>query len=552
MFNRHMKSWPKGVPHTITIPDHALPVNLSRSAETSPDKTAIFYYGRSISFRELADQVDRLAGWLESEAGITKGARVLLFMQNSPQFVIAYYAILRANAVVVPVNPMNKVQELTHLLEDTGARAAITGQELLPLIAPLVGTHSLTHVLAAAYADMSDPEFEHKLPPPIDRPAPQSYDMPGVTTWATAMATAKPAGPLTVTADDLAVIAYSSGTTGRPKGCMHTHRTVMTTLVAGQTWNPDPPGNPCLVSLPLFHVTGMQTGMNGPIHAAESMVLMTRWDRNVAADLIARYKVSRWRNIATMAIDLVNDPDFASYDLSSLKAIGGGGATMPAGIAKRLKDLTDLDYIEGYGMSETMGAATINPLDNPLRQCLGIPIFDVDARIIDPDTGEELGPDTPGEIVLCAPQNLVGYWNNEEATAAAFMEIDGKRFLRTGDIARYDENGYFFMVDRLKRMISVSGFKVWPTEVEAMLHNHPDVGEACIVARPDHRQGESVLAYVVPRKPLAEDELLTWCKTQMAAYKCPKSIRIVDALPRSPTGKVLWKDIQDEVWRETA
>jgi len=552
MFDRHMKSWPEGVPHTIEVPECTLTENLRRTAAEVPDSAAVIYYGATLTYRELEDQVDCLAGWLDRTAGIRRGDRVLLYMQNSPQFIISYYAILRANAVVVPVNPMNRTAELRHLLADTGARAALAGQELLGQIAPLISSSGLAHIVAAAYADMSDPEFDHKLPSPLDKTSPQTYGEDGVTSWRDALAAGLRPGPLTAGMDDLAVIPYSSGTTGRPKGCMHSHRTVMTTVVAGEVWNPIPPRTASLVTLPLFHVTGMQTGMNGPIRAGDTIVLMTRWDRRVAADLIARYQVTRWRNISTMAIDLVNDPDIGRYDLTSLRFIGGGGAAMPAGIARRLKELTGLDYIEGYGMSETMAAVMINPVGNPRRQCLGIPIFDVDARVIDPQSGRELGPGEPGEIVINAPQNFLGYWNNPDATRSAFMEIGGQRFLRTGDIAQFDEDGYFTMVDRLKRMISVSGFKVWPTEVEAMMHDHPDIGEVCVVGRPDPRQGEAVLAYVVPRAAVEEGALIGWCKAQMAAYKCPSEIRLVDELPRSPTGKVRWKDLQEEVCRETA
>jgi fatty-acyl-CoA synthase len=331
---------------------------------------------------------------------------------------------------------------------------------------------------------------------------------------------------------------------------MHTHRTVMATLVGGLAWNPGGLGQASLTVLPLFHVTGMQNSMNGPIYFGETMVIMSRWDRRVAAELIRRYRIARWRSIATMAIDLVNDPDLARYDLSSLKMIGGGGASMPDAVARRFKEITGLDYIEGYGMSETMAATHINPADKPRRQCLGIPVFGVDSRVVDPDTLKELGPDEPGEIVVAGPQVFIGYWNNPEATRAAFIEIDGKRFLRTGDIGRYDAQGYFYMVDRVKRMVNAAGFKVWPTEVEGMIHDHPAVAEVCVVGYPDPRRGESVLAYVVARESLAEADLIAWCHDQMAAYKCPRKIVFLEALPRSPSGKVQWRSLQEQAARD--
>ncbi len=545
MFDRHLGVWPKGVPHHIDVPARSVAANLELTATAQPDRRATVFYGGELTFAELKDRVDRLAGWLEADAGVRKGERVLLYMQNSPHYIIGYYAILRADAVVVPVNPMNRVGELGYLAQDTGARVALVGQELIEHIAPVIGTAALRLVVAAAYADLADPAYDIPLPAPLDRPAPAAYGVAGVVRWADALAAGHAPGPITATADDLAVIPYSSGTTGRPKGCMHTHRTVMTTLVGGLAWNPQGLGDATLVALPLFHVTGMQNSMNGPVHYGETMVIMARWDRRVAAELIRRYRISRWRSIATMAIDLVNDPDLERYDLSSLRMIGGGGAAMPDAVARRFKEMTGLDYIEGYGLSETMAATHINPVDNPRRQCLGIPVFDVDARVIDPENLREQGVDEPGEIVICAPQNFTGYWNDPEATRAAFIEIDGKPFLRTGDIGRYDAQGYFYIVDRVKRMINASGYKVWPTEVESMMHEHPAVAEVCIVSEPDPRRGETVLAHVVARTPLTEADIIAWCRERMAAYKCPRRIVFLDALPRSPSGKVQWLQLQE-------
>jgi fatty-acyl-CoA synthase len=305
-------------------------------------------------------------------------------------------------------------------------------------------------------------------------------------------------------------------------------------------------GKPSLVTLPLFHVTGMRNSMNGPVMAGDCMVIMARWNAAQAAQLIARHRVARWRSIAAMAIDLVNDPGLEGYDLSSLEAVGGGGASVPAAVARRLKARTGLDYVEGYGMSETIAGTHINPPDRPRPQCLGIPVFEVDSRVVDPVTMAELGPDEPGEILIHAPQNFVGYWNDPEATRDAFIEIDGKRFLRTGDIGRYDASGYFYMVDRVKRMINAAGFKVWPTEVEGLMHEHPQVAEVCVVGRPDPRRGETVLAYVVPKGDTTPEALIAWCREQMSAYKCPREIVFRDALPRSPTGKLLWRDLQAE------
>ncbi len=568
---RHYRHWPEGVPYQVDLPAQSVAQNLEDTAARAPETPAIHYYGRTLSYGRLAGQARAVAGWLKRQ-GVAKGDRVLLYMQNSPQYVAAYYGILRADAVVVPVNPMNRAAEMAHLVADTGARVAVAGQELLDFLRPLLGAGldggpdggpnagpngGLQACLVAAYADAADPGFPHRLPAPLDQPGRAHYG-PRITPWVEALSDARDPGPITAGPGDLAVIPYSSGSTGHPKGCMHSHRTVMATIVGGVAWTPETGDKPTLVSLPLFHVTGMQNSMNGPILAGQTMVMMTRWDRKLAADLIARYRVGRWRSITTMAIDLINDPEVDSYDLSSLDAIGGGGAAMPASVAGRLKALTGLDYIEGYGMSEAMGATHINPPQAPQLHCLGIPIFDVDSRVIDLDTGAKLPPGEVGEIIIAGPQIFLGYWNNPQATKAAFVTLEDRAFLRSGDIGYMDTDGYFYITDRLKRMINASGYKVWPAEVEEMLHDHPQVAEVCITAKPDPRRGESVLAWVVARpgaeegpgaeKGLNAEALIAWCRGRMAAYKVPAEVRFLAALPRSPSGKMEWRKLQEEAF----
>jgi fatty-acyl-CoA synthase len=299
--------------------------------------------------------------------------------------------------------------------------------------------------------------------------------------------------------------------------------------------------------LPLFHVTGMAGGMNGPLFVGATIVILPRWDRDAAARAIARNRVTSWQAIATMVIDFLAHPQIEQFDLSSLNGIRGGGAAMPAAVAARLKALTGLDYVEGYGMSETMAATHINPPQHPKPQCLGIPVFDVDARVIDPETGQPLPPGDTGEIVIHGPQVMQGYWGQPEATQQAFITLDGQRFLRTGDLGQVDEEGYFFMVDRLKRMINASGFKVWPAEVEALLYHHPAVLEACVIAASDPRRGETVKALVVLRsgqESLDPQALMAWCHERMAAYKVPRLIDFVASLPKSGSGKVMWRELQ--------
>ena len=552
MFDRHYAVWPENMPRHLSLPQTSLYTNLEVSALRYPHRDAINYYDSPITFAELKQQVDALAGYLQS-LGVEKGDRVLLFMQNAPQFIISYYAILRANAIVVPVNPMNRAAELEHYLEDTDAAVAICGQELLPAVAPVVGMVNLRHVIVAAYSDYLTRDTDLPLPAEVEAPA-VALNHPAHIAWKDAIGAGESPGELLVGPDDLAVFPYSSGTTGAPKGCMHTHGSVMATCVQGAIWSHGTTESVTLATLPYFHVTGMQGSMNTPIYGGSLIVLMTRWDRRVAATLIERYKVSRWVNIVTMAIDLLSDPDVESFDLSSLENIGGGGAAMPEAVSDKLFKLTGLRYIEGYGLSETIAATHINPSEKPKKQCLGIPVFDVDSRVIDVDSGKEMGVGEVGEIISRGPQIFQGYWNRPLETQKAFIEIDGERFFRTGDMGYYDEEGYFFIVDRVKRMINASGFKVWPAEVESLMYRHPAIQESCVISAPHERRGETVKACVVlaadQKGKVSEEDIIAWCKDQMAAYKVPQIVEFRDELPRSPTGKVMWRAMQEEEWAE--
>ena len=348
---------------------------------------------------------------------------------------------------------------------------------------------------------------------------------------------------------DLAILPYTSGTTGLPKGCMHTHASLMHNAVGSCLWGNSTFENVVLSVVPMFHITGMVSLMHTGIYCGATLIMMPRWDRELAGHLIARWKVTHWTNIPTMVIDLMGSPNFERFDLSSLVYIGGGGAAMPQAVAQRLWERLGLRYVEGYGMTETAAPSHSNPPDAPKQQCLGIPFMGVDARVVDPDTLREMPSGEQGEIVVSGPQVFQGYWQQPAATEAVFVTLDGKRFVRTGDLGHVDEDGYFFLTDRLKRMINASGFKVWPAEVEALLFRHPAVQEACIIATQDSYRGESVKAVVVLRPShqgqLSEQDLIAWCRDNMAVYKVPRTVQFVDALPKSGAGKVMWRLLQE-------
>ena len=547
MSDRHFKFWPVNAARNLAAPATNLFYNAEVSARRYPDKPFLVFYDTAVTFVELFDEAQRIAGFLERQCGVRKGDRVLLLMQNSPQFVIGYYGILRANAVVVPLNPMNLTQEILRYAEDAGAAAIIVSQELYARVAPLIGKSTLTTAIVAAYADYLKHPTALAVPDFIAQPR-MDIAAPGVTVWRDALAAGLQPGPLTAGPDDLCVMPYTSGTTGAPKGCMHTHRSAMHTTVAGMRWFSLQPETTLMAVAPLFHVTGMQGGMNGPLYVGNTVVMLPRWDRNVAAQCVQRYRVSSWTAVPTMIQDFFANPDIAKFDLSSIRRLSGGGAAMPAAVAQRLLDM-GVTYFEGYGLSETMAATHINPPERAKKQCLGIPIFDVDSRVVDPASLRELPAGEVGEIVTHGPQVFLGYWNKPEDSAQALVEIDGKRFLRTGDLGKIDEDGYFFMVDRLKRMINASGYKVWPTEIESLMYQHPAILEACVIGTPDAHRGETVKAVVVLRPEwrgrVDEQAIIDWSRDHMAAYKCPRIVEFVEVLPKSGAGKIMWRELQD-------
>ena len=555
---RHFAVWPKRMPRTMATPDTTLWANLDITMRRYPERFAYVFLDRQITFRQLHASVESLAGWLQQTAGVKRGDRVALCLQNSLQFVIGYYAILRADAVVVPVNPMNKAVELTHYITDPDATVVICGSDLAAewaqaneLVAAAHPGQQLKHLLVTRYVD----ETATQSLPESGVPAAWQTFMtveaklpPYATKWLDAMRAGLTATAPQAEADDLAILPYTSGTTGLPKGCIHTHRTFMHNVVCGALWGDGSAETVGLAVVPMFHVTGMLYSLHLPIYLGAMAVIMPRWDRELAGAMISKYKVTSWTMIPTMIIDLLASPNVASFDLTSLVFISGGGAAMPQAVAEKLFQQFGLRFVEGYGLTETAAPSHSNPPDAPKQQCLGIPNIGTDSRVVDPTTLRPCAVGESGEILIHGPQVFKGYWQNRAATEAAFVEIDGKSFFRSGDLGRVDEEGYFFMTDRLKRMINASGFKVWPAEVEALLFRHPAVQEACVISARDPYRGETVKAVIVLRadaKDTTESAITEWAHANMAAYKAPRIVEFVDALPKSGAGKVMWRALQE-------
>jgi fatty-acyl-CoA synthase len=551
--------WPARLPRDLVVPETTLWFNLEVSARRYPAKPACVFFGQPLSYRELHAQAEALAGWLQAQgvAAGRPGHRLPAELPAVPRGLLRRAARRRRGGAGEPDEPARRAGPLHH--RSRGARGhhqrrprAPPGQANLRL----EPAQRLRQLLVTRFADtMPEPLPAGEEPPEAmlqwlraDTPLPAEAGC-AVTRWTDALAAGHRPGPPEAGPDDLALLPYTSGTTGLPKGCLHTHRTLMPNAVGGALWGFASAETLSLAVVPMFHITGMLYGVISPVYMGSTVVIMPRWDRELAGRLISRHRVSHWTCIPTMIIDLFGSPNYRSFDLSSLRYLSGGGAAMPQAVAERLQAEFGITFAEGYGLTETAAPSHANPPERAKLQCLGMPIFGVDSRVVDPATLTELPAGEVGEIVTHGPMVFQGYWRHPEATAAAFFELDGKRFFRTGDLGRRDEEGYFFITDRLKRMINASGYKVWPSEVELLLFKCPLVQEACIIAARDDYRGETVKAVVVLRAEhrghARPEDIVAWAREHMAAYKVPRLVEFVDALPKSGSGKVMWRLLQE-------
>lgn len=547
MSTLHFNHWPRHLSKHLSYPQTGVYEHLATNAKRYPDKVAVNYYGSQVNYATLNERVNRFAGYLQQQLHVQAGDRVLISMQNSVAFMVAYYAILRCDAVVVPVNPMNKALELQWYVSDTESKIAIVGSELVAEFESLLSHTCLEKIIAARYGDDIFTETKFVIPETVVQ-APGVTETDAVVYFQTALQHAEIQTEATRSGEDLAVILYTSGTTAHPKGCMLSHRALVAQILTQINWSPWNNTAKVLSVTPFFHVTGMINAMCLPIWLGATTYLMTRWDRVCAAQVIDLHGLTHWCCIPTMVVDLLAMPDVNQYNFKSFTHVYGGGTGMPHAIAQDFETLTGIEFIEGWGMTEMTAGVHLNPYGRGKRQCLGVPLFDVDSRVIDPETGEELGVRQSGEIISTSPCLFSGYWKNPEATEAAFIEHDGKRFFRTGDVGYYDEEGYFFMADRLKRMINVSGYKVWPSEVESILYQNEKILENCIIPCNKNDRGESVKAVVVLKanQHMSEDEFKQWCREHMSAYKVPKVVEFTTELPKTASGKINWRLLQDK------
>jgi acyl-CoA synthetase (AMP-forming)/AMP-acid ligase II len=538
-----VKSWPDGIPQKLDFPNKPLYDFLRDKAERNPKKVAINYYGREIGFQELDDLSDRFAAAL-NDLGLGKGGRVSLYLENCPQFVIAYYGTLKAGGVVVAANPMFKEDELSYELKDSGTKIVIALDHLYPLVREIRKKIQLSQVIVTSYWDFLPENPSLPMHPSMQPPKavfPQTLDFIDLLEKYEPEALR----PEINMQEDLALLQYTSGTTGLPKGAMITHYSLLFNTVGSTVWSMTTEDDVHLSVLPFFHVTGMIHGMNRPIYTGTTNVMLSRFDTETAITAIHDFRCTVWVSITTMNVAVVNFPDIHKYNLQSLKHCSSGGAPIPKEILQRWREIVGPELVEGYGLSETISQTHVNPISNPRYGSVGIPHFGVECRIVDVDTREELPIGEEGELIIKGPMVTKGYWNNPEETEKVLK--DG--WFATGDIARMDHDGYFYIVERKKDMIKASGYSVFPAEVEALMYEHPAVQEVAVIGVPDPHRGENIKAFIILRPQYKDqvkmEDMIAWAKNKMAAYKYPRIVEFVDELPKTGSGKILKRALRD-------
>ena len=532
-----LKAYSPEVPDGLSYPRTPLYHFLQESAGRFPDRAAIIYQDPPAgaeavvtTYRSLADQSDRFAAAL-LELGVSRGDRVAYYIQNSPELITGFYGILKAGAVPVPCNVMYRSEELAYHLNDSGARVLLCETELYPTASQVQPETSVSDVIVAGgNVDGNVLYWDDLL---------NSAQVP--EQW-----------PAIDVDSDLALLPYTGGTTGVPKGAMLTHASLVANAVQFRDWFGYEPGNEVFVAtLPLFHIGGIAGVMSVPLAAGGTMVLFRRFNAQRVLQAIQDYRATRFLGVPTMYIALLNQENVREYDLSSLRPSRTSAAPLPTAVKEAFDTLVGREVlVEGYGLTETSPLTHANPVDGAMAGSIGVPLPDTDARIFDPDDGiEEMPQGEIGELALRGPQVMKGYWRRPNETAEAIR--DG--WFYTGDLAYMDERGYFFIVDRKKDVINAAGFKVWPREVEEVLYQHPAVRLAAVLGVPDDYRGETVRAVIAlkettdyPSNEAAREDILAFCHRHLANYKVPRIVEFRDELPVSAAGKVLRRVMRDE------
>jgi len=543
----------EGIPIPFPLAERTLVEALERTAANRPDSTAIWFLNRRMTYRELKDQVDRFATAL-ARMGVVKGTRVAIQLPNLPQTVIAYYGALRAGAQVVMTNPLYVAREIEAQWFDANCEVAVVADFIFEhRIRPIRDQLHIRHYIVASIPEYLGFPLNWLAPLKLKRMKPPSIAKvrldAHVHLFKKLVDGTPPTPPLVaVGIDDIAALQYTGGTTGVAKGAMLTHRNLSANAQSAMAWLhiADFADETVLAALPFFHVFGMTIALNFPVFAGCAMAIVPN-PRDVAAviEAVTKRRVSLFMGVPAMFAALNNFPGIERIDVSSVKGCFCGSAPLPVDVLQRFEQLTGSRIVEGFGLTESSPVCIGNPTVRRKVGSIGVPYIETDARIVDLETGtRELPQGEDGELVVKGPHVMLGYWNKPEETALALR--DG--WLYTGDIARMDAEGYFFISGRKKDMIIVSGYNVYPDEVDGVLTSHPAVVESATIGVPDVKRGELVKAFVVlrPGTTVTAEEITAYCRENLAAYKVPRAIEFRSELPKSPVLKVLRRELRDE------
>jgi long-chain acyl-CoA synthetase len=544
------RQYPPKVPRHVTIPDQLLTELVEEGVRRWPDRPAIVYYGATWSYRRFWEQSERFAAALACEK-VGPGDRVALYLPNCPAFPIAFFAILRLGAIVVPVSPLYIQQDLERVLEDATPKALVTLETLYPNLAKV----RFGRAVPAVFVARSRAFYPWYRRPFVsvgsrDRSSPRRFPSgPSVRSWKKALATS---GSVPLARSDPrtspAVLQYTGGTTGVPKAALLTHRNLVANVVQGNAWNIwlEPGAEVVMAAIPLSHIYGLTVALLMGLAAGGTVVLQTRPDIRELLALIDRYQPTQFPGVPALYQAFNRQPDLAKHKIRSIRYCLSGSASLPLEVQRRFEELTGARLVEGYGLSETSPITHENPLAGERRVgSIGVPVPETDQRVVDLETGARvLGVGEVGELAVRGPQVMLGYFRHPEETALVLK--DG--WFRTGDVARIDPDGYAYLVDRKKDMVNVGGMKVYPREVEEVLFQHPGVADVAVVGTPDPERGESVVAFVVPKPgvSVAPEELIAFVRGRIAHYKAPRRVEFRDQLPRSGTQKVLRRVLREE------
>jgi len=532
-----LKHYPASVRPSLEYPKLPLFALIDQAAQKWPDRTATNFYGRKMSFMQLAGAVNKMANALRL-LGIGRGDRVMLMMPNCPQFIIAYFGILKAGATVIQTNPLYVEREIEYQANDSRARLLITVDALYPRVAAARPNTNLQYVMVAKL----------KGEPPVDVHEVLSFEM--------ALQAASHADPGVEIdpVEDIAVFQYTGGTTGPSKGAMLTHYNLMANVLQlNELLNPvETPadGERVLTILPLFHSYGMTVAMNGGFYRGSELILLPKFELPEVMETIKTWKPTSFPGVPTMYVAVNSFPNAEAYGVGSINVCNSGGAAMPVEVMKTFEGRFGASISEGYGLSEASPVTHSNPFGG-LRKpgSIGIPLPDTICRVVDVETGtRDVAPGEQGELIIRGPQIMKGYWNKPEETANALRVLDGEVWLYTGDICTMDQDGYFYITDRKKDMILAGGYNIYPREIEEVIFQHPAVQEAVVAGVPDAYLGETVKAYIVlkPGHTATEHELDYFCREKLAAYKVPRRYEFREGLPKSAVGKILRRILVEE------